>query len=680
VEDERGAGLDRERERREQEGSELRRTLLISAALTVPLMLLGMAPMVLPQMHAWLGPLMHGMPWRLLSFALATAVQFGPGRRFYRTGWRALRHGSPDMNTLVMIGTSAAYGYSGVAAFLPALLPTGSAQLYFESSATIITLVLLGRYLEAIARGRTGEAIRRLVGLQPRTVHVVRAGEERDVQVETVAAGEMVVIRPGERIPLDAVVRDGASYVDESMITGEPVPVHKEAGAMVIGGTVNGAGALVAEVVRTGAETVLARIIGMVEEAQRSKPRIQALVDRIAAVFVPVVLALAAITFLLWSVWGPHPALGLALANAVAVLIVACPCAMGLATPTSIMVGTGRGAELGLFFRRGDALQMLRDARVIVLDKTGTLTGGKPELTDLIPTGTFDRMEILRLAASVESRSEHPIARAVVDAAGNAGIPLEDVRDFRAVPGFGVTGVVDGRRVAVGAGRLMLSLGLDPGPFLEPATGLARQGSSPLYAAVDDAIVAILAVADPIRETTPEAIAALHRLGLRVAMVTGDDARTAHAIARRLGIDEVLADVLPEGKAEAVRRLRSDAGRVAFVGDGINDAPALARADVGIAIGTGTDVAIEAADVVLISGDLRAIVDAIALSKATLRNIAQNLFWAFAYNIVLIPLAAGALYPSTGILLSPMIAAASMGASSIFVLGNALRLKRFARR
>ncbi|MFA5582202.1 MAG: copper-translocating P-type ATPase, partial [Paracoccaceae bacterium] len=482
---------------------------------------------------------------------------------------------------------------------------------------------------------------------------------------------------PGAQVPVDGVVTAGASYIDESMITGEPVPASKSAGAEVVGGTINTTGAFTFRATRVGADTVLAQIIRMVEDAQGSKLPIQALVDRVTAWFVPAVMAIAALTFVIWLVFGPDPALGFALVNAVAVLIIACPCAMGLATPTSIMVGTGRAAEMGVLFRRGEALQALRDVAVVAFDKTGTLTRGRPELTDLTLADGFTRNEVLALIAAVEARSEHPIASAIVAAAKARGLQIATPDGFAAVPGYGVAATVDGRSVAVGADRYMAKLGHDVGPFANEAARLGNAGKTPLYAAIDGRLAAVIAVADPIKDTTPEAIRALQNMGLRVAMITGDNRATANAVAQMLGIDEVVAEVLPDGKVQAIHDLRAGGRKLAFVGDGINDAPALAKADVGLAIGTGTDIAIESADVVLMSGDLRGVVNAIALSKATIRNIRQNLFWAFAYNAALIPVAAGVLYPLTGTLLSPVLAAGAMALSSVFVLTNALRLRAF---
>ena len=668
---------DQENERRENEARGLRRSLLIAAVLSLPVFILEMGSHLIPAMHHWVtGVLGLQISW-YIQFVLASLVLFGPGLRFFHKGIPALLRGAPDMNSLVAVGTSAAYGYSVVATFLPHVLPQGTANVYFEAAAVIVTLILLGRSLEARAKGRTSQAIKRLVGLQARTARVERNGETLELALDQVTTGDVVLVRPGEKIAVDGEVVEGASYVDESMISGEPVPVQKGVGAEVIGGTINKTGAFSFRVTKIGANTVLAQIIRLVEQAQGSKLPIQALVDKVTMWFVPAVMAAATLTFLVWLVFGPAPALTFALVNAVAVLIIACPCAMGLATPTSIMVGTGRAAELGVLFRKGEALQGLRDVSVIALDKTGTLTKGRPELTDLVPGEGFEYNEVLALVAAVETRSEHPIAEAIVTAARQLELTLAPVESFEATAGYGVTARVAGRVVAVGADRFMTQQGLDVTSFVSTAQRLGEQGKSPLYAAIDGRLAAVIAVADPIKETTFEAIRALHALGLKVAMITGDNAATAAAIARQLGIDEVAAEVLPDGKVEALKKFRVNGARVAFVGDGINDAPALAEADVGLAIGTGTDVAIEAADVVLMSGDLRGVPNAIALSQATIRNIKQNLFWAFAYNALLIPVAAGVLYPVNGMLLSPIFAAAAMALSSIFVLVNALRLKGF---
>ncbi len=663
--------------RKDAEERALKRDFTLAFALTLPVFLLEMGAHVIPGMHHLIGATIGIQNSWYLQFVLTTLVMFIPGIRFYEKGLPALFKGAPDMNSLVAVGSLAAYGYSLVATFAPGLLPPGTVNVYYEAAAVIVTLILLGRLLEARAKGRTSDAIKRLVGLQAKTARLRRNGQIVDLPVAEVVAGDIVEVRPGERIPVDGELVEGESYVDESMITGEPVPVAKTPGARVTGATVNQKGAFAFRATAVGGDTVLAQIIRMVEEAQGSKLPIQAMVDRVTMWFVPAVMVVAALTCLAWLSFGPSPALGFALVNAVAVLIIACPCAMGLATPTSIMVGTGRGAELGVLFRKGEALQLLRDARVVALDKTGTLTEGRPALTDLELAPGFDRADVLGRVAAVEAKSEHPIARAINEAAVAEGIALPPVSDFQSVTGYGVRAMAGDQPVEIGADRFMVQLGHDPAVFAATAERLAAEGKSPLYAAIGGRLAAIIAVADPIKPTTPDAIRALHDLGLKVVMITGDNARTAQAIAGRLGIDEVVAEVLPDGKVETIRRLKAEHGKVAFVGDGINDAPALAEADVGLAIGTGTDIAIEAADVVLMSGSLQGVPTAIALSRATIGNIRQNLFWAFAYNVALIPVAAGVLYPAFGILLSPVFAAGAMALSSVFVLGNALRLRRF---
>ncbi|MGG6896434.1 heavy metal translocating P-type ATPase [Rhizobium sp. BR 315] len=664
-------------EKKEAERRELTRDFTIAAVLTAPVFLIEMGAHLIPAVHGLIEASI-GMQWSwYIQLALTTLVLFVPGIRFYDKGLPALWRLAPDMNSLVAVGSLAAYGYSLVATFAPGFLPPGTINVYYEAAAVIVTLILLGRLLEARAKGRTSEAIKRLVGLQAKTARVRRDGKTVDLPIGSVVAGDIVEVRPGERVPVDGELVEGESYVDESMITGEPIPVSKTVGSELVGGTVNQKGAFAFRATAVGGNTVLARIIRMVEEAQGSKLPIQAMVDKVTMWFVPAVFAAAVLTFAVWLYFGPSPALTFALVNAVAVLIIACPCAMGLATPTSIMVGTGRGAELGVLFRKGEALQLLKDAKVVALDKTGTLTEGKPTLTDLEVAVGFDRTSVLGLVAAVEAKSEHPVARAIAEAAALEGVALPTVSDFESVTGFGAKAKADGKRIEIGADRYMAELGHDVAGFAAVAERLGNEGKSPLYAAIDGTLAAIIAVADPIKETTPAAIKAMHDLGLKVAMITGDNARTAKAIAIRLGIDEVVAEVLPDGKVDAVRRLKGQYGKIAFVGDGINDAPALAEADVGLAIGTGTDIAIEAADVVLMSGSLQGVPNAIALSKATIGNIRQNLFWAFAYNTALIPVAAGALYPTLGILLSPVFAAGAMALSSVFVLGNALRLRRF---
>ena len=664
-------------ERKDAEASSLRRDFAIAAALTLPLFIIEMGSHTFAFVHDVVMRTIGMQASWYLQFALTTIVLLLPGRRFYAKGLPALARLAPDMNSLVAVGTLAAYLYSLVATFFPSLLPAGTVNVYYEAAAVIVTLVLLGRLLEARAKGRTSQAIRRLINLRPRTARVVRNGQPVEIDVADVVPGDVLDLRPGEQVAVDGEVVEGASFIDESMISGEPVPVEKQPGSPVTGGTVNQTGALTFRATAVGSDTVLAQIIRLVEEAQGSKLPIQGLVDKVTLWFVPAVMAAALLTFVIWLVFGPEPALTLALVNAVAVLIIACPCAMGLATPTSIMVGTGRAAEMGVLFRKGEALQRLKDATIIAFDKTGTLTEGKPRLTDLVITDGDDRSSVLALVAAVEKRSEHPIARAIVDAAEAEGLRVPAISSFESLTGYGVHAMIDGQRIDVGADRYMEKLGVDVSSFMREAQRLGEEGKSPLYAAIDGKAAAIIAVADRIKETTQAAIDALHRAGVKVAMISGDNRRTAEAIAKTLGIDEVIAEVLPAGKVEMLRQLRSQHGAIAFVGDGINDAPALAEADVGIAVGTGTDVAIEAADVVLMSGQLTGVSRAVEISKATIANIRQNLFWAFAYNVALIPVAAGALYPSAGILLSPALAAGAMALSSVFVLGNALRLRAF---
>lgn len=664
--------------RKDAERAGLKRDLWVAGILTLPVFLLEMGSHLIPAVHHLVMQTVGTQTSWYFQFALTTLVLFFPGLLFYQKGFPALFRLAPDMNSMVAVGTMAAYAYSVVATFLPSLLPAGTVNVYYEAASVIVTLILLGRYLEAKAKGKTSEAIKRLVQLQARTARVRRSGQTVEIAISDVAHDDIVELRPGERIPVDGEVIEGESYVDESMITGEPVPVRKTTGSTVVGGTVNQKGALALRATAVGGATVLSQIIRMVESAQGSKLPIQAMVDRVTMWFVPVVMAAAALTFLVWLVLGPEPALTFALVNGVAVLIIACPCAMGLATPTSIMVGTGRGAEMGVLFRNGEALQLLRDAKVVAVDKTGTLTEGHPALTDIAVAKGFDRDDVLARMAAVEAKSEHPVARAIVDAARKEGLAIPGVSDFASDTGYGVRATVNGDRIEVGADRYMIKLGLDVDEFSDTAARLGNEGKTPLFVAIDGRIAAIVAVADPIKPSTPAAIGALHELGIKVAMITGDNRRTAEAIAAKLGIDEVVAEVLPEGKVETVRRLKAEYGSLAYVGDGINDAPALAEADVGLAIGTGTDIAIETADVVLMSGSLQGVPNAIALSKATIGNIRQNLFWAFAYNAALIPVAAGVLYPAWGILLSPVLAAGAMALSSVFVLGNALRLRRYA--
>ena len=660
-------------QRRDDEIQQLGRQVLLAGVLTLPVFLIEMGGHVVPALHHWIVANVGQQNSYLLQFVLTTVVLMGPGRAFYTKGFPALFRAAPDMNSLVALGTTAAYGFSLVSTFAPGLLPAGSANVYYEAAAVIVVLILLGRWLEARAKGRTGAAIRKLVGLQVPSALVLIDGEAVETSIEQISVNDLIRTRPGERIAVDGEVISGRSYVDESMITGEPVPVSKSTGDPVTAGTVNGNGGLDYRATRVGRDTVLAQIIQMVEQAQGAKLPVQGLVDRITLWFVPAVIAVAALTILAWFLFGPDPALSFALVAGVSVLIIACPCAMGLATPTSIMVGTGRAAEMGVLFRKGDALQQLQEIKLVALDKTGTLTLGQPSLTTFTCAPGFTREAVLPLVAAAETQSEHPIARALVAAAGP---DLPQASDVEAIPGYGLQAEVAGQALLIGADRLMQREGIDIGDLAQTGATLAKRGETPLYAAIDGKIAAVIAVADPIKQGTRTAIKAFHDQGLKVAMITGDNAATASVIAADLGIDAVKAECLPAQKVEALKQLEAEHGAVAFVGDGINDAPALATAGVGIAIGTGTDVAIEAADVVLMSGDLRGVVNALTVSRATMRNIRQNLVWAFGYNVLLIPVAAGVLYPLGGPLLSPALAAGAMALSSVFVLTNALRLRR----
>lgn len=654
----------------------LRRSLLLAASLAVPVFAIAML-LLAPGTRHLMTLLMPQRAWAWLELALVTPVQFVAGWRFYRGGWAEIRHFSPGMNSLVMLGSNAAYFYSIVALAAPQVFPSGTAQTYFDSAGVIVTLILLGRYLEAVAKGRTSQAIRSLMQLQARSARILRDGDELDLPIEQVRVSDIVQVRPGERIPVDGEVLSGTSYVDESMITGEPVPVVKKPGEPVVGGTINGHGSLRFRATGVGGDTVLSQIIRMVERAQAEKPRIQAVADKVAGVFVPVVMGAALITFLAWLFLGPGAALSLAFVTGVSVLLIACPCAMGLATPTAVMVGTGKGAEMGVLFRRGTALETLARIDTVVMDKTGTLTRGRPELTDLEVVPGLDRNKVLRFIAAAEAGSEHPVAEAIVRAAGEQSIEVPSVHDLVAEPGYGITATVENHEVHVGADRFMAKLGVNTDPFRTRAHTFAKEAKTPIYAAVDKHLAAIIAVADPARQESRETIMALHGLGLKVAMVTGDNRATAEAVASRLGIDHVMADVLPGQKADEVHRLQGEGAHVAFVGDGINDAPALTQADVGIAIGTGTDIAIESGDVVLIRGDLRGILNAVNLARRTLRTIHMNFVWAYGYNVALIPVAAGVLFPVSGFLLNPMLAAGAMSVSSVLVLTNSLRLRRF---
>jgi len=663
-------------ERKADEARVLARRTILAAILTVPVFTLEMGKLLVPAVHDLIvGTIGIQASW-VIQFVLATIVLFGPGRSFYTKGFTALFKRAPDMNSLVALGTGAAWAYSVVATFVPQILPDDIRAVYFEAAAVIVVLILLGRWLEVRAKGRTGAAIQALLGLQVRTARLIRGDEVLDVDVDTLKVGDTILVRPGERIPVDGEVVSGTSNVDESMISGEPMAVAKSQSDGLTGGTVNGAGSLTFEATRVGGDTTLAQIIRMVEEAQGAKLPIQGLVDKVTLWFVPAVLVLALLTVATWLVFGPDPAVTFALVAGVSVLIIACPCAMGLATPTSIMVGTGRAAEMGVLFRKGDALQELSEVDIVALDKTGTITEGTPTLTDFETTDGFERAEVLRLVAAVEGQSEHPIAEAIVAQAQRENLVGAAVQDFVSMTGYGVQANVDGKIVMVGADRLFLREGIDIAPLSDVERNLAKRGRTALFAAVDGKLAAVIAVADPVKPMSVAAIAALHERGFKVAMITGDKRETAEAIAAEIGVDHVVAGVLPDGKVAALDDLRAGGRKIAFVGDGINDAPALAHADVGIAIGTGTDVAIESADVVLMSGDLRGVVNAVEVSKKTMRNIRQNLVWAFGYNTALIPVAAGVLYPVFGLLLSPIIAAGAMALSSVSVLSNSLRLRR----
>ena len=662
------------------EVAHLTRLTWIAAILTLPVFLLEMGSHFIPGVHALVGQTIGHQTSRVLQFVLVGIVLAWPGRGFFEKGIPSLLRRSPDMNALVALGASAAFIFSTISTFAPVLLPAGAQNVYFEAAAVIVVLILLGRTLEARAKGRTGQAIRKLSGLQAKTATILTNDGTQERQIADLAVGDRVLVRPGGRIPIDGDIIDGHGFIDESMITGEPIPVEKSAGDAVTGGTVNGAAALTIKATGVGEATVLAGIIRMVRDAQGTKLPIQGLVDRITAIFVPIVLALAVLTVIVWLIFGPTPALGLALVSGVSVLIIACPCAMGLATPTSIMVGTGRAAELGVLFRRGDALQALQEVSVIAFDKTGTLTAGRPVVTDVVPTDGMERDTVLQIAAAVEVSSEHPIAGAIRDAAaGEMGVASPPLASgFVTITGKGVKAQVNGVDVAVGSLTLMATLGVDTRGMDAQISALAGEGKTSFCVSRAGELAGVIAVADPITPSATQTIAALKSHGVKVAMITGDSRCTGDAIATKLGIDIVIAEALPDQKVDALGTLAAQYGTVGFVGDGINDAPALATADVGIAIGTGTDIAIEAADVVLMSGDPMGVVRAVTLSQATMRNIRQNLFWAFGYNVLLIPVAAGVLYPALGILLSPMLAAGAMALSSVFVVTNALRLRRAA--
>ncbi|HEY3212180.1 MAG TPA: heavy metal translocating P-type ATPase [Actinomycetota bacterium] len=657
---------------RREEIRDLTRRVIVGAILTAPVLIAVMADQFFEA--TWVPDFLLN---RWLQLAFIAPVTLYTGWPIHRSGWLILSHRTADMNSLITLGTCAAFGYSLFVTVFPGVVPQELREVYYEAVGVILTLILLGRLLEARAKAGTGEAIRKLIGLQAKTARIVRDGEEREIPIEDVEVGDIIVVRPGEKIPVDGEVIDGRSAVDESMVTGEPIPVSKDPGDTVIGATINQTGAFRFRATKVGRDTMLAQIIGLVEQAQASKAPIQRLADLIASYFVPAAACIAIGTFVIWFDLGPAPAVTFALVSAVSVLIIACPCALGLATPLSIMVGTGKGAENGVLIRSAEALETAYKLNTIVLDKTGTITKGAPALTDVVVADGFDEKTLLRLVASAERSSEHPLASAIVSGAEARGIALTEPSEFDSITGQGVRAAVEGHHVLVGRRGLLLEAGTDPSTLEDVAARLAEDGKTAIYAAVDGRPAGVVAVADTIKEDSPSAVRALRDLGLEVVMITGDNARTAEAVARQVGIERVLAEVLPQDKAVEVRRLQDEGKLVAMVGDGINDAPALAQSDVGVAIGTGTDVAIEAADITLISGDLRGVVSALALSRATMRNIRQNLFFAYIYNSIGIPIAAGILYPFFGITLNPMIAAAAMAASSLSVVTNANRLRGF---
>ncbi len=667
-------------EEQNEELADMTRRFKLSLMLTIPLLLLAMSDLIPGQ------PVQHAVSMRLLKYiqlAFATPVVLWAGWPFFQRGWASVVNRSLNMFTLIAIGTGVAYGYSVIATFFPTIFPasfrsqSGEVGLYYEVSAVIVALVLLGQVLELRARSQTSSAIKALLGLAPKTARVMRNdGTEEELSLDDIKPGDRLRVRPGEKVPVDGVVIEGTSAVDESMVTGEPVPVEKSQGVKVTGGTVNGTGGFIMQAERVGSETLLAQIVRMVSEAQRSRAPIQRLVDTVSSYFVPAVIVAAVITFIVWALIGPEPRLAHAIVNAVAVLIIACPCALGLATPMSIMVGTGRGATAGVLIKNAEALEIIEKIDTLIVDKTGTLTEGKPRLTSVMTINGTTEDELLRLAASIERGSEHPLAAAIVAGAQQRNLQLAEAEDFQSITGKGVVGKVDQRQVALGNSKLLDQLKIEAGGLSERAEALRKEGETVMFVGVDGRLAGLLSVADPIKESTAEAIRALHEDGIRIVMLTGDNRTTAEAVARKLGIDEIEADVLPEQKGEIVKRMQSEGRIVAMAGDGVNDAPALAQAQVGIAMGTGTDVAIQSAGVTLVKGDLRGIARARKLSRATMSNIRQNLFFAFIYNALGIPLAAGVLYPVFGLLLSPMIASAAMSFSSVSVIANALRLRR----
>jgi Cu+-exporting ATPase len=666
--------LDKEQQSRQKEYRRLMRKFWFAALISLPVLATAY-PQFIPGLRN-LSIETIRLIW-IIDGLLTLPVLLWSGRHFFTGAWSAFKHRAADMNTLIALGTGAAWVYSTVAVFFPGLFPHGTAEPFYDVVAVVIALVVLGQALELRAKGRTSEAIKKLLDLQAKTARVIRDGQEIDIPVEEVLVGDIVLVRPGEKVPVDGVIVEGSSAIDESMVTGESMPVEKREGDEVIGATINKTGSFKFEATKVGKDTALAQIVKMVQEAQGSKAPIARLVDVVAGYCVPTVMVIAVFSFVIWFNLGPSPALAFAIVAAVTVLIIACPCALGLATPMSLMVGVGKAAENGVLIRNGEALQMASKLEAIVLDKTGTITKGKPELTDVVVADGFAEEEVLRLSASVEKGSEHPLGEAIVEGAKGRGLEISDPRDFNAIPGHGVEAKVGDRAVVLGNLRLMRDRGIPLDGLQEQAERLSDEGKTPMYVALDGQAAGIIAVADTVKEDSVEAIQAFKRMGLEVVMITGDNERTAKAIAQQVGIDRVLAEVLPEDKAKNIHLLQAEGKKVAMVGDGINDAPALAQADVGIAIGTGTDVAIEAADVTLVGGSLRGVVLAIQVSKATMRNIKENLLGAFFYNTLGIPVAAGVFYPLFGVLLSPLIAGAAMAFSSVTVVSNANRLRRF---
>ena len=660
--------IDQEKEVRQEEFRDLKTKLIVAAILSLII---------------FLGSMTEWFPWtpaflknHYTLALLATPVQFWAGWRFYIGAWGAAKQRTTTMDTLIALGTSSAYLFSLVFTLAPGIFPPGAGSVYFDTSAIIITLILLGRFFEASAKGQASEAIRKLLGLRAKTARVIRDGKELDLPIEEVVVGDLITVRPGEKIPVDGVIDTGSSAVDESMLTGESMPVKKEPGDEVIGATINKTGAFTFKTQKVGGDTVLANIVRMVEEAQGSKAPIQRLADIIASYFVPAVLAIASITFVVWLIFGPEPAFTFALLNFVGVLIIACPCALGLATPTAIMVGTGRGAENGILIKGGEALETAHKISAVVFDKTGTLTKGEPSVTDILTHGDFSADTVLALTAAAEKNSEHPIGEAIVGSAEAKNLKLDPVTAFDSITGKGIEAEINGQKIAIGNAALMTEKGADYKDLAQSAEVLSLQGKTAVYIAIDGKLAGLIAVADTVKDHSKAAVDQLHQLGIKVVMITGDNRRTAEAIATNVGIDKVLAEVLPQDKAAQIKKLQAKGEIVAMVGDGINDAPALAQADIGIAIGTGTDIAIEASDITLMRDDLRAAVGAISLSKQTIKTIKQNLFWAFFYNTSLIPIAAGVLYPFYGILLSPIFAGGAMAISSLTVVLNSLRLRR----